>query len=202
MAVPVIRQEYVQLARSLPRPLLSFFQKFPQYTSSSTQKPTTATDTSISTASNTSSEDANANSPTQILSTNPTSPQTLPSTFDAIRAAANPFLPFKNPLSGHWHPPAYSLRAQSSLVRMAAEHHVLDLLPPSPKHPATALEKRVEHGLRVKGTGRDQRVKGKMWERTLKGRLDERRKAMEGMGELIRSWKQKGHGRGWKKYPK
>jgi len=56
--------------------------------------------------------------------------------------------------------------------------------------------------LRVKGTGVGQKVKGKLWERTLKGRLDDRRKAMEGMAELIKNWKQRGHGRGLKKWPK
>lgn len=53
----------------------------------------------------------------------------------------------------------------------------------------------------VKGTGEGQRVKGKAWERTLKGRLEVRRQAMLDMPGMIQEWKQKGHGRGWKKWP-
>lgn len=42
----------------------------------------------------------------------------------------------------------------------------------------------------VKGTGVGQKVKGKVWERTLKGRLGARREAMLGMDNLIQEWKQ------------
>ena len=59
-----------------------------------------------------------------------------------------------------------------------------------------------ESRLRVKGTGVGQKVKGKLWERTLKPRLEKRKKAMEGMDRLVREWKERGHGRGWKKWPK
>lgn len=45
-------------------------------------------------------------------------------------------------------------------------------------------------GLRVRGTGEGQRVKGHKWERTIEGKLEAKRKAMEGMPELIRRWKQ------------
>ena len=82
------------------------------------------------------------------------------------------------------------------------------------------MKRREELGLRVKGTGIGQRVKGKLWERTQKGRLEERKKAMLAMPAMIQEWKQvcfsadfcgraaltiglqKGHGRGWKKWPK
>lgn len=53
----------------------------------------------------------------------------------------------------------------------------------------------------VKGTGEGQKVKGKSWERTMKGRLELRRQAMLNMPQMIQEWKQKGHGRGWKKWP-
>jgi large subunit ribosomal protein L25 len=68
--------------------------------------------------------------------------------------------------------------------------------------PSEIERKRIENGLRVKGTGAGQKVKGKLWERTMKGRLDKREKAMEGMDEMIKQWKERGHGRGWKKWPK
>jgi len=85
---------------------------------------------------------------------------------------------------------------------LAVKHNVVSLLPHSSKLPSEIERRRVEHGLRVKGTGVGQKVKGKMWERTLKGRLEERRKAMEAMPEMIKQWKERGHGRGWKKWPK
>ena len=75
-------------------------------------------------------------------------------------------------------------------------------MPISPKHPEVKEQKRIEHGLRVQGTGEGKRVKGKYWERTLRQRLEGRRKAMEGMPEMIRAWKQRGQGRGWKKWPR
>jgi large subunit ribosomal protein L25 len=74
-------------------------------------------------------------------------------------------------------------------------------MPYGPKHPEVKQARR-EEGLKMKGTGVGQRVKGKKWERTLRGRLEERRRAMEGMPEMIREWKRLGHGRGWKKWPK
>ena len=85
---------------------------------------------------------------------------------------------------------------------MAKSSNVLSLMPLSPKHPEVKEEKRIEHGLRLQGTGVGKKVKGKLWERTLRTRLEDRRKAMEGMPEMIRHWKERGHGRGIKKWPK
>lgn len=51
-------------------------------------------------------------------------------------------------------------------------------------------QRRIDKGLQVKGTGEGQKVKGKLWERTLKGRLEMRRKAMLEMPALIQEWKQ------------
>jgi large subunit ribosomal protein L25 len=62
------------------------------------------------------------------------------------------------------------LRRQAELIKLAREHGVEELLPRSIKGAAEKQRKREEHGLRVKGTGVGQRVKGKEWERTLKGR--------------------------------
>ena len=76
------------------------------------------------------------------------------------------------------------------------------MMPLSNKHPEVKELKREEQGLRVQGTGVGKKVKGKKWERTLRGRLEERRKAMESMLEMIRHWKERGHGRGIKKWPK
>ena len=79
----------------------------------------------------------------------------------------NPFLPYKHPVTGKWHNPKYSLRRQAELVKMAREHGVEELLPYTPKGTEARLRKRIELGLRVKGTGVGQRVKGHKHERQL-----------------------------------
>lgn len=114
----------------------------------------------------------------------------------------NPFMPWKNPETGNWHGAHYSLRRQADLYRLAIKHNVLPLMPRSGKHPEVKEQKRIEHGIRVKGTGIGQKVKGHKWERTLDARLEKRRKAMEEMPALIKKWKQLGHGRQWKQWPK
>lgn len=58
-------------------------------------------------------------------------------------------------------------------MKLARNHGVEELLPFTVKGTEYRLQKRLEHGLRVKGTGVGQQVKGKMWERTLKGRYVE-----------------------------
>ena len=73
---------------------------------------------------------------------------------------------------------------------MAKANGVEELLPPTVKGTEARIQKRAEHGLRVKGTGVGQKVKGKEWERTMKGRLDRRRQAMEAMPKMIQEWKQ------------
>lgn len=81
--------------------------------------------------------------------------------------APNPFMPMKHPVTGRWHDPKYSLRRQAELVKMARDHGVEELLPFTNKGTETRLRKRVEFGLRVKGTGVGQRVKGHKHERQL-----------------------------------
>ncbi|KAL2145933.1 hypothetical protein VTI28DRAFT_5807 [Corynascus sepedonium] len=113
----------------------------------------------------------------------------------------NPFLPMKHPVTGQWHDPKYSLRRQAELVKMAREHGVEELLPFTPKGTETKLRKRVELGLRVKGTGVGQKVKGHKHERQLGAKMDKRRQAMLEMPALIREWKKVGK-RNWTKFPK
>jgi large subunit ribosomal protein L25 len=79
----------------------------------------------------------------------------------------NPFANHKNPVTGKWQDPVYSLRRQAELCKMAREHGVEHLLPESRKGFETKLAKRVEHGLKVKGTGVGQSVKGHIHERTM-----------------------------------
>ncbi|TKA69321.1 hypothetical protein B0A55_07449 [Friedmanniomyces simplex] len=172
MAAPAT--QHIALAQSLPPRLLHFFKRFPP------------PQLSASPAANHTTAEAPPEDP---LSTT-TSWKT------------NPFLPFKNPRTQAWHGPHYSLRRQADLFKLAQEYHVLPLMPLCPKHPDLKTQSRIQHGLRVKGTGEGQRVKGKLWERTLQKRLETRRLAMERMPDMIDVWKERGHGQGWKKYPR
>jgi large subunit ribosomal protein L25 len=52
---------------------------------------------------------------------------------------ANPFIPTKNPQTGRWAPPKYSLRQQADLVKKARASATLALLPPAPKTSAVHL---------------------------------------------------------------
>lgn len=79
----------------------------------------------------------------------------------------NPFLPTKHAVTGKWHNPIYSLRRQADLVKMARDNGVEELLPHTPKGTLERLRKRVELGLRVKGTGVGQKVKGHKHERQM-----------------------------------
>lgn len=192
-----INQQHLRLAKSLDPRLLRFFTKFPPPQIAPAlyqQLPPTAEP--ITTTSNTSPVDANAE---PIESSSPPETQT-PALTNANGKKLHPFLPFRNPSTGNWHAPTYSLRRQSILFKLAQQQGVIPLMPLCPKHPEVKAAKR-EEGLKMKGTGVGQRVKGKKWERTLRGRLEERRRAMEGMPEMIREWKRLGHGRGWKKWP-
>lgn len=80
-------------------------------------------------------------------------------------ARPNPFKVYKNPMTNKWQDPVYSQRRQAQLVQMAREHGVEHLLPETRKGTEYRLAHRVEHGLRVKGTGVGQSVKGHIHER-------------------------------------
>ncbi|KAK4456546.1 hypothetical protein QBC42DRAFT_214657 [Cladorrhinum samala] len=113
----------------------------------------------------------------------------------------NPFAPMKHPITGKWHDPKYSLRRQAELVKLAREHGVEELLPYTPKGTEERIRKRVELGLRVKGTGVGQQVKGHKHERQLVAKMEKRRKAMLEMPDLIREWKKVGKHK-WDRFPK
>ncbi|KAJ7221755.1 hypothetical protein GGX14DRAFT_671205 [Mycena pura] len=51
----------------------------------------------------------------------------------------NPFLPWRNPKTGRWAPPKYSLRQQADLVKRAKASGTLHVLPPSIKVPQPEL---------------------------------------------------------------
>ena len=94
-----------------------------------------------------------------------TTPETLKTAYQ--EETPNPFMPLKHPVTGRWHDPKYSLRRQAELVKMAREHGVEELLPFTNKGTEVRLGKRVELGLRVRGTGVGQKVKGHKHERQL-----------------------------------
>ncbi|KAK0792487.1 54S ribosomal protein L25, mitochondrial [Friedmanniomyces endolithicus] len=173
MAAVAATSQHVSLAQSLPPRLLQLFKRFPPAQLSASQ--------SVNTTADAPSED----------------PLITTTTWKK-----NPFLPFKNPRTQAWHGPHYSLRRQADLFKLAQEHNVMPLMPICPKHPDVKTQSRIQHGLRVKGTGEGQRVKGKHWERTLQQRLATRRLAMERMPDMVALWKERGHGKGWKKYPR
>jgi large subunit ribosomal protein L25 len=106
------------------------------------------------------------------------SPKILPTGVDPEAAKTpyqqdtpNPFLPTKHAVTGKWHDPVYSLRRQAEIVKLARENGVEELLPYTPKGTFERLQKRVELGLRVKGTGIGQKVKGHKHERQLIAKL-------------------------------
>ncbi|GAM89178.1 hypothetical protein ANO11243_072150 [Dothideomycetidae sp. 11243] len=184
-------QRAAKLATHLPPLLLNFFRRHPP---GSFSRSTSSPAPSI--------PQQSSNNSTSSL-TQPALDPTVLNAITAARDAANPFLPWRNPATQAWRPPRYSLRRQADLYREAKEWGVTALLPEtSPRNPALKLAKREEIGLAVRGTGKGQRVKGKLWERHLRPKLEAREKAMEGMSELIKQWKQRGHGRGWKKWPR
>ncbi|KAK1241686.1 hypothetical protein MKX07_007509 [Trichoderma sp. CBMAI-0711] len=90
-------------------------------------------------------------------------PGTPPTAFQEQRP--NPFRFYKHPVTGRWQDPVYSQRRQAQLVKLAREHGVEELLPETTKGTEYKLAHRVEHGLRVKGTGVGQKVKGHIHER-------------------------------------
>ncbi|TID27397.1 hypothetical protein E6O75_ATG00164 [Venturia nashicola] len=168
-----------ELGKTLPPVLLEFFRRFPPSDSYATgpQRPAR-------------------------LTGNPKPTEILLACTPLADPTYNPFQTWKNPITGRWRPPMFSLRRQAELVKKAVNYGVAELLPHTNKLPWVKAQKREEQGLRVKGTGVGEKVKGKAWERTVKGRLEKRRRAMLEMPKLVQQWKQRGHGRGWKKWPK
>ena len=159
---------HIELAKTLPPKLLRFFARFPP-------------------------QKFIASSSTSVLSTpNSTAPiqESLAASDVPSSSYENPFRNTKHPVTGNWHDPVYSLRRQADLVKLARAHGVEELLPFTTKGTEERIRKRDEFGLRVKGTGVGQKVKGKWWERNIRGRLEKRRQAMLEMPKLVQTWKQ------------
>ncbi|KAI9727845.1 MAG: hypothetical protein M1834_007891 [Cirrosporium novae-zelandiae] len=176
------RAECIQLARTLPPRLQRFFAKYP---------PPSILPTSAKPAPPPATPPSNPDAPAaKAISTTPAA------------SVPNPFLPSKHPITGFWLDPRIGLRHQRQLCKIAEEYGVESLMPFSKKSTAYKEQRLAEYGLRVKGTGEGQKVKGHKWERTMRPRLEVRKKAMMEMPELIQKWRESGHGRRWKKWPK
>ncbi|CAG8255545.1 unnamed protein product [Penicillium salamii] len=176
-------------ATSLPQRLVNFFARYPpQLHSAAVRRPAprpkeaTVPQTPLPSPY---TSDRDAKGAQALKPTEWTPASALLVTSDTVR---NPFLPHKR--FGKWESPRYGLRQQADLMKLAIKYKVETLLPPSRKSPEFKDKRRQERGLQVKGTGIGQKVKGHKWERTMESRLEDRRKAMEGMPEMVRMWKQ------------
>jgi large subunit ribosomal protein L25 len=216
------------LPTPLPARLLRFFTKFPpslysaKFTGMSYPLPKSKTPIALSAPP---PDPLSGIQPSSQVQSNDSSETATPKTGDSSPTTSteypNPFLPWKNPETGRWRGPKFGLRRQAELVKLAKKYGVEPLLPPGRKSTEFKQQRALQRGLRVRGTGEGQTVKGHKEERTRKVTMEKREKAMEEMPEMIRLWKQvsrkvfplhrwpelnlylqRGHGRGWKKYPK
>ncbi|TFK32030.1 hypothetical protein BDQ12DRAFT_693164 [Crucibulum laeve] len=69
---------------------------------------------------------------TSVVPPSPTPTSTQAAAIPPIRLP-NPFIPWKNPATGRWVNPKYSLRRQADLVKKAKASGMVHLLPPGPK---------------------------------------------------------------------
>ena len=178
MAVTLNRRDCIKLGKTLPTRLITFFQKHP-----------TATLLGLDNRIPSKSIDAITSSSTDSHETTNSIPERTERTARPPPEFHNPFMPMKNYVTGRWRGARYGLRIQADLVKLAAANGVEDFLPYTRKKTGERQRRREEHGLRIKGTGVGQRVKGRKWERTLASRLDRRRKAMLRMPKMIYHWK-------------
>jgi len=207
MASAAAAIDYVKIAQGLPPRLLNFVKRYPPpAVAVLSRDPNVAKKGRYALYLEKTDKAAIASEPitslTDAATVAPATSATAPSNSQIRKTPLNPFLPWKNPLTGKWRGAMVSLRRQADLYKIANANNALALMPLGPKHPDVRLQQRIENGLRVQGTGIGKKVKGKYWERTMRVRLEARKKAMEGMPELIKEWQSKGYGRRWKKWPK
>ena len=165
---------HAELVKTLPPRLIRFFERFPPHLFAGR-----AGASKVQTTLNTSSADPNADVEESSSTASSLAPGLL-----------HPFQRNLNPATGKWQEPMYSLRRQADLVKLAKQHGVEELLPFTSKSTEARLAYRIENGIRVKGTGVGQKVKGHWRERTLRARLDKRKQAMMDMPKMIYQWKQ------------
>lgn len=92
---------------------------------------------------------------------------------------ANPFLPNKNPITGKYQEPKYSLRRMSDLYKLAYTYGVHDLLPPSKK---LFFEEKYENKKFMKGV---LLPKGHKYELSLESKLSKMKDAIKNADKYI-----------------
>ena len=164
-------EQFVKLAQSLPPRLIRLFKRYPPTALRQSPNPSPA-----------SRLEAGAVLPAQPSSSIKPAPPQEPTD------RPNPFQPQRHPVTGRWHDPVYSLRRQADLVKLARQHGVEELLPFTVKGTAEKRRRREEQGLRIKGTGVGQKVKGHIWERTLKAKYVSNKALQSRRGEPGLQW--------------
>lgn len=177
MALTLSQKDCIKLGKTLPTRLITFFRKYP-----------TATLLGLDNCTSIKSADAISN-PTISKETLDEPPENIAKGTQTLPEFHNPFMPMKNHVTGRWRGARYGLRIQADLVKLAAKNGVEDFLPYTKKKTGERQRRREERGLRIKGTGVGQKVKGKAWERTLWKRQLRRRNAMLRMPSMIYHWK-------------
>lgn len=155
-------QKYIELAKALHPRLQRFFAKYPP-----TQILPKQTRANTAAAAGEWSPSETARAPITVEGKTATTATISPDNPTANPTPTNPFLPFKHPVTGKWQDPVYSLRRQAELVKLAREAGVEELLPFTNKGTEERIRHRVRWGLRVRGTGEGQKVKGHLYERLL-----------------------------------
>lgn len=123
-----------ELVSRLPRPLLTFFAKFPPASAESWAGPAGAA----------------KNTGQQIAS-------------KSLGVRRNPFIPSKNMKTFKYQEPTYSIRNQTNLVNLAAKYNLSHLLPPRVPHKEKEGEKKVMRGMiKWKGTKSERTKEARM----------------------------------------
>ncbi|KAK6461326.1 mitochondrial ribosomal protein MRPL25 [Scheffersomyces coipomensis] len=91
----------------------------------------------------------------------------------------NPFLPNKNPESGKWQGPKFSLRRSADLFKMAKKFGIQDLLPPLPRK---FYEEKYNDKNWMRGVLSQKKRK---WEREFEDKLEVRKEAIANMDDII-----------------
>ncbi|KAH9048401.1 hypothetical protein EDB84DRAFT_1586022 [Lactarius hengduanensis] len=149
------------------------------------------------------------------LTTSKLSERSTPEQLPRSGALPNPFVPHKNPESGRWAPPKYSLRRQAELIKHARASGTLHLLPPGPKMSSGQLAEAREDdsdaawegsvewvgSLRERSVagadvgnrlyaGKKRMFKGHKWERTRERRITRTKILLRDMDKRVERFKQ------------
>ncbi|CAK7895722.1 54S ribosomal protein L25, mitochondrial [[Candida] anglica] len=99
---------------------------------------------------------------------------------ETTSADVNPFLPTKNPVSGRWSGPKYSLRRSADLYKLARKFGIEELLPPIPQK--KFYSDKYENKNWMEGVLQPRLAK---WEKELPEKLKQREEAIANMDATI-----------------